>query len=543
MLDTFGWDLVFATTLSAYDAAMQAGGHIPASFATATAAGTWGAWHLIGGAPSNRQLLRCTIASGTVTVDGAAVDIAGATATAMIMLAVGADGVIAPLGGAAVILDTYTLPSGMAEADVYPIVAALTDMLRAAVPGLAGAFGSVQLAPVTADDGAPLWLRPTAAAFASQPLPANDARGAIVAVLATTEGRSDAALQPAVDARLFDGAPADADRAIVIGTGLVTAQLIAPSLPAVVQGSTMADFAISPTGTVYNAATMTWGSFAFATAGDSTSVITPVIPQGNLQLTLNGATAHLSMSNVHFPYPDWPGPGDITVSLDAEQYADLGIVPRSDGALVLSQVGTAKRTTRVTVIPSETTQIYQIALNTALQVLFAVIGGALDQALGAAEGAAAESIEDGAEDSLVSSLSDSELEPLLGEHADAEEIEAAEEEAAEGAGDALAHAGQPAWLQSFKATIMANWYKILLKIIEKAVEIPASELTALGVALAKRDYDHLPTINTIAENASAAMTWVDGGAIACIDGKVDQALLFWAKHAPDSAPDPTTPSA
>ncbi|WP_029031725.1 TULIP family P47-like protein [Salinarimonas rosea] len=528
MLDTFGWDLVYATTLTAVDAAVKASGRVPASFSGGGVAGDWGAWDLVPGAPSNRIVVGCTVASGTATLGGKSLDLAGSTIRVLVTLAVTADGTIAPVGGDAVVLDRYSFPPGVTGDDVYEVAKAFHAVLQQQVPLLAGAFGSITTGVVSAAPaGDRPWIVPTSAAVAVTPLPANDQRGAIVALLAMTEHRSMDGLQLAVDGRMLDGAPAGCDRAVALGPHRVDEDLLKPAITSIVQGSSLSDFAASATGTIYNTGTMTWGAFTYTDADGDTTTIHPTIPAGNLQLTLNGAVAHVSMSNVHFPYPAWHGPGEIRVAMDAEQFVTMGIVRRDDGHLVLAEIADPVQSFHVTVIPDHDVQAFQIAVNVALQVLFAVIGGALDSAAGAAENAAAESVEEEASGQLVSDFEDEEIVGLLDGHASEEDIERAEEEAGQQAGEAVVNGGDAGWVQSFKSAIMANRTKILLKVIEKAVEIPAGKIVDVAVALARRQYDQLPTIDPLAVDAALPVTWADREGITFEGGKVDGAIVFW----------------
>lgn len=526
MLDTFGWDIVYATTLAAFDQALQASGKVPTSFAAQGCSGQWGGWHLVAGAPSNHQLLQCTIASGTATLDGISVDLAGTTVTALITLGIDGAGTIAPVG--APVVDTYTLPHTVPQLQYYAVVALLGTLLEADVPGIAGAFGAIDLG--TAPAGVEPWLIPNQAAFASTPLDPNDARGAVCAILAATGSNKTDGLQCAVDARLFDGAPAGVDRVVAIGTEQVSQQFVLPSLAGVVQGSSDADFTLSPTGTAYNAGAISWGQFDYADQDGTSYTISPNIPQGNAQLTLNSDTLHLSMSNVNFPYPGWGGPGNIIVSFNAEQFVGLEVKARSDGQLVLAVGDDPQQRFLVTVIPDHAEQVFQICLNAALQVLFAVIGGALDSALDAADQAAQDALREGEGSSMYADFEMEEINSLVEGNASAEEVEAAEADAGADAGNALA-SEEPGYLQKFKSALMANRYKILLKITEKIVTKIGESLTEIGVALAEHDYDKLPAINPLIDTAMNPVTWADDGAIDYVGGKVDSAIVFWAAPA------------
>lgn len=526
MLETFGWDIVYATTLAAFDEALQASGKVPTGFAIDGASGQWASWHLVPGAPSNHQLVACVIASGTATVDGASVDLAGTAVTALITLGLDASGTIGPVG--APVIDTYTLPHTIPQTQYYAVVTLLGAVLDADIPKIAGAFGGIDLQ--TNPAGIPSWLTPNAAAFASTPLDAGDARGAVFAILAATGSGTGDQLQRAVDARLFDGAPAGVDRVVAIGSQQVSSQFVLPGLSGVVQGSSVSDFTLSPTGTAYNAGVITWGQFSYTNPDGSASTIAPTIPQGNAQLTLNGNMLHLSFSSVHFPYPGWAGPGNIMVAFDAEQFVALDIGVRSDGQLVIASGDNPQQSFKVTVIPDHDVQVFQICVNAALQVLFAVIGGALVSALGEAEEAATSSVSE--EDGVTSSdFEMEEITSLVDSNASPEEIEEAEEEAGTDAGNALAQADDPGLVQKFKSALMANRYKIILKIIEKAVTKVGENLTAIGVALAKQDYDKLPAINPLIDDAAVSVRWADGSAISYVGGQVDGAIVFWATPA------------
>jgi len=518
MLETFGWDLVFATSLSAYDAALQASGQVPSSFAIDGLSGQWDSWHLVAGAPSNYQLLACAITSGTATIDGVSINIAGASVTALITLGLDATGTIVPIGTPTI--DTCRLPTSVAETQYYQVVALLGALIAAEAPKIGGAFGGIVLG--SAAPGAAPWLVPTAAAFASASRDADE----ICAILATTENRDPSGLQRAVDARLFDGAPVGVDRVVAIGQEQVARQLILPALSSVVQGSTSADFTLSPTGTAYNRNTITWGQFSYSDDDGGSSTIAPTIPQGNAQLTLNGGILHLSMSNVHFAYPGWAGPGNIVVSFNAEQFIALNITTRSDGQLVLAIADTLEQSFAVTAIPDHTVQVFQLCVNAGLQVLFAVVGGALDSALDAAEQAITSRVEEDGENAVVE-IEMQEITQLVDDNATAEEVEAAEEDAATQAGGALSQADDPGLLQRFKSALMANRYKIVLKIIEKVVTKVAENLTTIGVALANRDYDRLPTINPMIDQATDAVTWAGAPSTRYVGGKVDGAIVCW----------------
>jgi hypothetical protein len=231
---------------------------------------------------------------------------------------------------------------------------------------------------------------------------------------------------------------------------------------------------------------------------------------------------------VNFPYPSWPGPGSIVVSFNAEQFVGLDVQVRSDSQLVLAIGDDPQQRFLVTVIPDHAEQIFQICVNAALQVLFAAIGGALDSAVDAADQAVEGAVSEGESGSMYADFEMEDLSTLVEDNASAEEIEEAEAEAGSDAGNALENADEPGYLQQFKSALMANRYKIVLKITEKIVTKIGESLTDIGVALAEHDYDKLPAINPLIDDALHSITWADDAAIRYVGGRVDSAIVFWA---------------
>lgn len=529
MLETFGWDVVHATTLTRFDAGLQASGSMPATFHAdnqgegITAEGTWASWTLVPGAPSNLLQLRCTVGTGTATLASGPVDLAGSTWTVEFGLVGDGTGRFqpAPSGDAAPRLATQEPPSGMGQ-DVYKLVQLFAGALPPEVVALGPVFGGVTSQASSSKTDLP-WLAPTAVAFAYESFAAGDPRGGVCAFLAMTEGRP-AAGQVSVDQRILDGAPAGSDSAFVIGPNLVVAEFLVPALTGLVQGSTPSDFSVDASGVIAsNSKTMTMGTFLW---GDGTSQIKPKIPANNLQLALDGSLLHLSMSDVSFPYPDAPGPFEIMVYLRGGQFLSFTFLLNSSGQLVMVPV-TESFSYNVNVVPSEQQQIFQIGITVALQVFFAVLGGLADT-LGDAVGAAADEAAEQEGAAITATIDDGAVATLVREGGVTEaEEEDAEAEAAESAGDAIENTDEPGYLDKFKGLLKEYKFKIWLKVLEKAVRTPVDKMTSSAVAAARNDYDDLPPLNPFAAAGVAPVEWPGKSAFEPTGGTLDNALVIW----------------
>ncbi|WP_019988038.1 TULIP family P47-like protein [Rudanella lutea] len=540
-ITSLGWDMTYATTFVQLNRVLAASGTLPQTFsgassapASAAVSGEWASWTVVGGGPSNRLCLNCVVAHGQLTTAAGQSDINGSVWTVQfgLVLAKGATstgggtvwqlttsatGPEAPIltGHANVQVsgsDLYVLEQLMAEA-IVPQVLALD------LSGIAITTGDT-----TSASDQP-WLVPTAAAFACESLPPGDARGGIIGLLAMTEGRSAAGKQVVIDARVLDGAPDGASAAWFLGPTLMTSQLLAPAIQGLVQGSQAANFSVDGTGTtVYNNSDMTWGAFTYDESDGTTVTVTPRIPKGNIQLSLNGSLVHLSMSNINFPYPGWAGPGEITVAFNAEQFIGFQFIQRTDGGLVMvPDTQTFGSSSNITIIPDQTVLEFQIALNAVTQVLMAFVGGAIES-VGEAAGAA---MQEGAEGAYNAEFDLIEMEEL-GNSVNAN-VEQTEEDAATQAGDALANEGNAGYVQRFKNAVIANRWKILSKVVQKMVTIPVGKVSDIALWAAEKDYDKLPTLQPFVSNAVTAVHWADGATFTPVGGSVQGGMLIWGK--------------
>lgn len=541
-LDLMGWDAVYATTFSKVNEWLAGSGKLPQSFqgssdgsdsGPATASGQWGGWQLVSGAPSNLLRAQATVASGSLQTEAGTFDLAGSTWTVQFGLTFSQDGSqaggattlsLAPAtsGDAAPLVVGFTAPGVTGDA-IYALQDIMGKVLPAEVQGLGAAFMSVTLNNQALAPDQP-WLVPTAAGFACELLP-GDARGGVFAILAMTEGRSAASNQWAVDRRVFDAAPEGTNAALVVGPSLVMEQLLTPAMQGLVQGSGASDFANDGT-TVYNVSDMTWGTFTYDEGDGKTSNIQPRIPKGNIELSLDGGIVHLSMANINFPYPGWKGPGEITIAFDTEQFITFDFVLRPDGGLVMApQTGKFNTSLHVTVTPDAVVIEFQIALNVTLQILMAVIGGVVQSATEAVTEAATDSITPASGGAFEADMTD--LDGLVGSNASPDEISIIEEDAAEQGGDAVTNGDDPGYVQKFKNAVIANKWKIGMKVLNKLVTYPAGKTTEIAVRMAEKNYDELPTLNLFADAGIKPVNWADGSSFKIAGGGLCGALVLW----------------
>ncbi|MBO0930062.1 TULIP family P47-like protein [Fibrella aquatilis] len=539
-ISTFGWDVAFVATFAQLNAALGASGSLPTTFAhqlpppqVGTVWGQWASWTLVGGAPSNQLWINAVVGQGTLTTASGQTDISGSTWTVQFSAAL-TNSTTTPGGGTvwhltvaggvdAPVLVGKTQVS-VTGPDLYVLEALMGQVLLPQVASLdLSAVGITTNDPSLAPDQP--WLMPTAAAFACESLPADDERGGIYALLAMTESRSPLGKQLLVDTRILDGAPDGTTGAWLLGPTLLTSQFLLPAAQALVQGSDATSFSIDPTGlTVYNNATMTWGSFSYGEDTNNTAIVTPQIPQGNLELSLDGAVVHLSLTDINFPNPAWAGPGQITIAFDAEQFITFAFVVRSDGGLVMvPDSKTFNSTGNITIIPDKTEIGFQIALDAVTEVLMAFVGGAIE-AVG--EGAS-EAMEAGTQGGYNAEFDEIEMEDL-GNKANPD-VQQTEEEAADQAGDALANGGDASYVQQFKSAIIANRWKILATVVEKMVTFPVGKVSEIALWVAEKDYDKLPTLQPFVAKGIAPVRWPGGATLTPTGGSLEQSLLIWGK--------------
>ncbi|MEM9293128.1 MAG: hypothetical protein AAGD01_15715 [Acidobacteriota bacterium] len=527
-LDLFDWDVVYATTFAALDRRLHDQGWYPTDFSGEVgdnkASGSWGCWEILGDAPSDFLWLQGTVDSGTAVVGGQSIDLGGSRWTVQVSLHDAGGGSFRPASSPPTSPHLAQFDIDLRGAQRYQVQELMVEILGPQILGLG------EVVNVNLEDHGVLakypWLRPTSANLALQALGSKDERKGIVAVLAMTQGRSGAGNQLAVDSGILCSSQGVDGAALAIGPGLLTEQLLRPSLAALVQGSTVDDFTTDKAGVVlYNPQQITWGSFSYDLSNGETSTIEPTIPKGNIELSLEKDLVHLSMSDIHFRDPSWGGPGYITVAFDTEAFIHFDFVLRKDGGLVMVPKPGDFSGFNVTITPSESLQIFQIALDVALQVLFAVLGGIVESVTGPAEQAVNDAVEEGAEGSFGAEMGAETVDGIAGE-ATEEEVQEAREGAAQDAGEALANEGKPGYLQKFKAALWANRYKIGLKLIEKMVEIPAGKIESIAVYLAKEDYDQLPDISAFAKALMEVVTWQQAASFKVESGALEGSLVF-----------------
>ena len=539
-LDTMGWDLVFATTFAVITTGIEESGAVPAGFSAsdtasgASVTGAWGPWRLTDGSPGNYLWLECTATTGTFHTSAANYDLAGSQWTVQFGLewqtkaATGGNPatqalVPATTGEAAPTLIDYTGPD-VKGTDAYILVSLMNTLLRSQVAALGSVFMSIVLGDLTMEPDQE-WMVPTSAAYACAPLPDGDARLGVFALLATTQDRDASTLQAAVDRRVFDAAPAGAEAALVLGPRLVVEQLLVPGIQAIVLGTQPSDFGIDSTGTVvYNKSTMTWGQFSYDLDDGTSATVTPTIEPGNLELALDGELIHVSLSDIRFAYPGWHGPGNVMISFGAQQFYRFEFAVNSEGHLVMAPKEDTDTSSsyNVTITPDEQMQIFQIALNAAVQVVFAVLGGLAGQFLDPIEG----SVTEGAEASYASEMDEIEMATLVDSTSPADR-EAADENTALLGGDAAANQANPGYLQKFKGLIASYKFRLLVMALGKLVGLPISQMSNIAVMAAKKYYDGLPVLDPFALEGQRPVTWPHHENFTLTGGSLNGALVFY----------------
>jgi hypothetical protein len=538
-LDTMGWDLVFATTFATITAGIQESGAVPAGFSATDSDsggavdGGWGSWRLVDGSPGNLLWLECTVASGTFHTTTTGYDLAGSQWTVQFgltwqtqdgpvgtppvqLLVPAADGAAAP-----VLIDhTGTSVKG---SDTYALVSLMSGVLVDQVGALGPVFMSLVLGGLDLEPDQP-WLVPTSAAYACAPLPDGDPRLGVFALLATTENRDASTLQSAVDRRVFDAAPTGTEVALVLGPRLVVEQLLIPGAQAIVLGTSPADFAVDSTGTVvYNQNTMTWGELSYDLDDGTSATVTPVIEPGNFELALDGELIHVSLSDVRFAYPGWHGPGNVMISLSAQQFYRYTFTVNGEGYLVMAPEGAADTSSyNVTITPDQEMQAFQIAVNVAVQVVFAILGGLAGQFLDPIEGSVAE----GTNGSYSSELGDAEVQGLVDSASPEDRLEA-DEDSAQLGGDAAANQGDAGYLQKFKGLIASYKFRILVMALNKLVGLPAGQMSNIAVLAAREDYAGLPALDPFAVEGQRPVTWPHDEDFTLTGGSLNGALVFY----------------
>ncbi len=546
-LTTMGWDLVYATTFNRINQILISSGRIPSTFtgdtgggSSYTANGKWGSWSLVAGSPSNLLWMKCVIEKGTLTLPGnESIDISGSEWCVQFGL------LLKPSnqeGGASPELNVLVpCDSGKSSPKIisqkcntvtgtayYRLIEIMNDLLVLQVNALGDVFGSILLK--NGND----WDIPANAAFACESLGLNNPNIGIFALLAMTQGRQASNKQIVVDRGILDGAPAGSDGALYIGPGLIINEYLKPSLNSLVPQSKLDDFAVDErTGTViYNIKELKLAISYDDDQNNSNNVIA-TIPKGNLQMALDGTTLHISMSNVNFPYPGWTGPGEIMVAYNVQQYLTFDFIMREDGGLVMvPNTDNFKNSSNITVISDREVQIFQIALSAAIQVLMAVVGGAVVSAASSAPQVAEEGLE-AVGNGYAAQFDEVILEGIV-EDAGEEAVQNTEREAAQQGGDVVIHAGDVGYWQKFKNLIVSNKWTIIMKIIEKMVTIPVGQISTIALWLAEEEYDKAPPINNVAENCFSSLQWKDHSSFKTSGGLFDNGIVFYGKFKKDN---------
>lgn len=535
-LDLMGWDLVCATTFARLSDGINASPRRAATFTAADTtedvglSGSWGRWELASGSPGNMLWLDCTVSAGSFTHHGTEYDLMGAVFTVQFGLAWA--GAAAAGGGSlrpASSGDASPRLIGQAGVsvtgtDAYILSGLMNQVLAGQVAALDSDFMSIAVGGTGQPQDHP-WLKPNESDYACCPLP-GDPRKGIFGILSMTENRIAAGKQRAVDGRILDGSPDGSDAALVVGPELVIPQLITPTARTIIQDAKDDDFSVDPSGTVvYNNKTIDWGTLSYQDDG-STKQIKPVIPKGNVRVALDGELIHVSLADVHFPYPGWPGPGNINISFGAEQFCSYSFTLTSDRHLVMTPDNDKVNASyNVTVMPDQRVQIFQIALNVACQVVLSILGGVASQWLAACTAATEET----AAGAVVSGMDEIEMANIAADNATPNEMQQAENQAAQQSAENIANAANPGYIQRFASAIAAYKYNFLIMAVKALIYLPISHITAVTTLAANHYYDKLPALDPFIDEAVKPVGWPMAKSFTITGGALRGSLTFYGK--------------
>lgn len=289
----------------------------------------------------------------------------------------------------------------------------------------------------------------------------------------------------------------------------------------------MTELSLDPSGTVvYNNKTITWGTFEYEEKG-GTKRIQPVIPQGNAKVALDGELVHISLADIQFAYPGWPGPGDIDISFGAEQFCRLSFTVNSSGQLVMTldtDTMNAYPSYNVTVMPDQQVQISQIGLDVVLQVLLSIMGGVVSE-ITAPVAEATEQTAGG----VVSKMSDVEMAELVAKNVTPAQIGEAQVQAAEQSAEAAVNAGQPGYIQRFRNAIAGYRFSLLITVVRKLIYLPLSQITNVATMAAKHYYDKLPALDPFIDEAVHPVGWPMGMSFTVTGGAIRGSLTFYGR--------------
>lgn len=526
-IDLMGWDTVFALTLDALNKSIVSQKTTPPNFSGkdpvggASCTGTWDAWQVVGG-EGNGIIMTCPVTSGTLSAPGMSdVPLAGAVVEVMITLTKTPAGQQLPdptakdgTGNTQNIVanqttDEFEQPrvqsiTGIPGTALYPAEAAFNAYFQNNLAAFNAVFAAVRLEE-EAIEADKQWLKPAFSTYAlasagnggnggsSSP---QDAAFALLSLVTPPTGMLP---QQNFDLRMFQvfaNTAVTTNSVFAVSAPLAMQNIILQAAQQCVTGAQVTDFQIVNNGiTVSNKNQLTWGNFQL-TKDDPTSIVQPIIAPGDFQLTLDGMSFHLSISQASFTSPD----GSCDIKLTADQYFNIEAAKLSDGKYYLvPSPGLGTNSIRADVSPNKGFEIAMIIEGIALGVIFAFIGGSLGEALGPA---ASTATEDGA--GIITATSE-DLDNQIGEMSE-EEITQAENDGIDDATESIASDGEN---NGGRTGIFSNKYKVWGGVIGSMFAIPVGLLPQIMQAVwnDKITEGNVPTVDDFATNFSGAIQW------------------------------------
>jgi hypothetical protein len=393
-------------------------------------------------------------------------------------------------------VQSVTAP-GLSGGDVYAAQAAFNAYYENNLAAFDAVFAAVRLEEQAIEAGKQ-WLKPVVSLYGMASVEGDPSQTAF-ALLSLTSQPTGPLPQQNFDIRMFDVFSKTAtptNSVFAVSAPLAMQNIVLQAAKQCVMGATDDDFQIVNDGiTVANKNTLNWGNFQL-TKDDPTSIVVPTIAPGDFELTLDGMSFHLSISQASFTTPD----GTADVKLTADQYFNVEAAKLSDGKYYLvPSPGLGTNSIRADVSPNKGFEIAMIIESVAVGIALGFLGAELGEALGGAVSATTEGGE-----GVVSAGSEA-LDDEIGQMSE-EEIQAAEDSSVQDAQESIASGGEN---NGGRSGMFANKYKVWGGVLGGMLGIPIGVLPQIMQLIwsDKITEGNVPTIDNFATNFSAAIQW------------------------------------
>lgn len=532
-IDLMGWDSVFALSLDALNSSIVSQKTTPASFngtdtlGGAETSGTWDAWSVTGGEGTGIYL-NCPVKTGTLVIppppgqsgQGQSFQLDGGYVTVEITLALNQsdqqldDSTAKPGTGSTSVFkanassnDPFQTPkvqsvsfSSVTGYNIYAAIAAFQAYFNANLAAFDAVFSAVRLEEEAIDAGKQ-WLKPQVSLYAMATSGSQTADQTYFGILSmTTTPPPNPLPQQNFDKRIFDffqSTDTPTNSVFAVSAPLAMQNLVLQSAQYCVKGATVDDFQIVNNGiTVTNKNTLEWGDFQWS-KDDPTSTVTPVISPGDFQLSLDGGSFHLSISQAAFTTPD----GTCDVKLTADQYFNMGATKLSDGKYYFTpDPGLGTNSIRADVTANKGFEIAMIIESVVVGVAFGFIGSSLGEALGDAVSSATSSATEGTVEASETAIQDG-LDNMSGE--------SLQEETDNALSDATDSISSDGGNNGGKTGLFSNKFKVWGGILGGMFGIPVGLLPQIMTAIYNNQITegNVPTVDDFATNFTGAIQW------------------------------------